>query len=123
METSLTMSSTASRLAATTGGPYVAGYNDGQAYQYVNWSAAENCEDLDWDNIAPPPPGVPAINESDFEAGNFIEPIATFYTVETGYNFTDPACGDLAYICWPTVAPSSLRLYTSDVIPDWNGTS
>ncbi|MEM3094544.1 MAG: PQQ-dependent sugar dehydrogenase [Nitrososphaera sp.] len=25
-------------------------------------------------------------------------------------------------MCWPTVAPSSLRLYTSDVIPDWNGT-
>ena len=38
------------------GWPYVAGYNDEQAaYQYVNWSAAENCEDLMFNNIGPPP--------------------------------------------------------------------
>jgi glucose/arabinose dehydrogenase len=24
--------------------------------------------------------------------------------------------------CWPPVAPSSLRLYTSDAIPGWDGT-
>ena len=45
--------------------------------------------------------------------------IHTFYTVGNDYNFTDPACGDLAYICWPTVAPSSLRLYSSNAIPGW----
>ncbi len=102
------------------GWPYVAGFRDDKAYQYVNWSAAENCEDLDWSNIAPPPPGVPVMNESEFQADNFVEPVATFYTVETGYNFSEPA--DCGYVCWPTVAPSSLRLYTSDAIPDWNGT-
>jgi glucose/arabinose dehydrogenase len=26
----------------------------------------------------------------------------------------------VCYFCWPTVAPSSLRLYPSDVIPSWN---
>jgi PQQ-dependent dehydrogenase (s-GDH family) len=105
------------------GWPYVAGYNDTQAYQYVNWSAAENCEDLMFNPIAPPPPGVPVVNESQFEAENFVPPLRTFYTVENGYNFTDPACGgDLAYVCWPTVAPSSLRLYMSDVIPGWENT-
>jgi PQQ-dependent dehydrogenase (s-GDH family) len=104
------------------GWPYVAGYNDDQAYQYVNWSAAENCEDLTFTNVAPPPPGVPVMNESEFEAPNFVPPLRTFYTVENGYNFTDPACGDMPYICWPTVAPSSLRLYTSNVIPGWENT-
>jgi PQQ-dependent dehydrogenase (s-GDH family) len=102
------------------GWPYVAGFQDGQAYRYANWSAAENCEDRDWSNIPPPPPAVPLMNESEFQADNFVEPVAAFYTVETGYNFSEPAyCG---YVCWPTVAPSSLRLYTSDTIPDWNGT-
>jgi PQQ-dependent dehydrogenase (s-GDH family) len=104
------------------GWPYVAGYNDDQAYQFVNWSAAENCEDLTFNNVAPQPPGVPVMNESEFEAPNFVPPLRTFYTVENGCNFTDPACGDMSYICWPTVAPSSLRLYTSDVIPGWENT-
>jgi hypothetical protein len=62
------------------------------------------------------------MNESEFEAENFVEPIATFYTVRNDYNFTDHDCGEIAYVCNPTVAPSSLDLYKSDVIPDWNGT-
>lgn len=88
----------------------------------MNWSAAENCEELDYDNLPPHPPGVPVMNESEFEAENFVEPIATFYTVRNDYNFTDHDCGEIAYVCNPTVAPSSLDLYKSDVIPDWNGT-
>jgi Glucose / Sorbosone dehydrogenase len=39
-----------------------------------------------------------------------------------GGNCTDHECGEIAYVCNPTVAPSSLDFYTSDVIPDWNGT-
>jgi PQQ-dependent dehydrogenase (s-GDH family) len=104
------------------GWPYVNGFQDGQAYQYVNWSAAENCEELEYDDLPPHPPGVPVMNESEFEAEKFVEPVATFYTVGNDYNFTDHECGALAFICNPTVAPSSLDLYTSDVIPDWNGT-
>lgn len=45
-----------------------------------------------------------------------VSPLATFYTVENGNNFTFPGCD---YICWPTVAPSSVRLYPSDVISAW----
>ncbi len=105
------------------GWPYVAGYKDDKAYQYVNWSAAaEGCEALEWDNISLPPTGLPVMNESDFNATNFVPPIQTFYTVENGYNFTDPACEGNNYVCWPTVAPSSLRLYNSDTVPGWNGT-
>jgi PQQ-dependent dehydrogenase (s-GDH family) len=103
------------------GWPHVAGFLDEQsAYQYVNWSGAANCEELEFDNIARPPAGVPVMNESDFEAANFVPPIVTFYTVENNYDFTDPACGGVDYVCWPTVAPSSLDLYTSDAIPGWN---
>lgn len=105
------------------GWPNIAGHNDEQsAYQYANWSAAENCEELEFNNIPPFPPTVPVMNESEFNATttNFVPPVRTFYTVENDYNFSEPAeCG---YVCWPTVAPSSLRLYTSDAIPGWNST-
>jgi PQQ-dependent dehydrogenase (s-GDH family) len=105
------------------GWPNVAGHNDEQsAYQYANWSAAENCEDLEFNGIPPFPTTVPVMNESDFNAttANFVQPVQTFYTVDNDYNFSEPVgCG---YVCWPTVAPSSLRLYSSDAIPGWNGT-
>lgn len=105
------------------GWPNVAGHNDEQsAYQYANWSAAENCEELEFNGIPPFPTTVPIMNESDFNAttANFVQPVRTFYTVDNDYNFSEPAgCG---YVCWPTVAPSSLRLYSSDAIPGWNGT-
>ncbi len=102
------------------GWPNIAGHNDGKAYLFANWSGAENCEELEFDNIEPFPPTVPVMNESEFNATNFVPPIRTFYTVEDNYNFSEPAgCG---YVCWPTVAPSSLRLYNSDAIPGWNGT-
>ena len=44
------------------GWPYVSGYNDNKAYQYYNWSAAENCQDP-FNDIAFAPPGVPVSNE------------------------------------------------------------
>ncbi|HKU48372.1 MAG TPA: glucose/sorbosone family PQQ-dependent dehydrogenase [Nitrososphaera sp.] len=102
------------------GWPNVAGFNDGKAYQYANWSSAENCPELTFSNMPPFPPSVSVMNESEFVAPDFMAPIQTFYTVEDDYNFTSPP--DCGYVCWPTVAPSSLRLYSSDAIPDWNGT-
>jgi PQQ-dependent dehydrogenase (s-GDH family) len=104
--------------------PYVSGYNDNKAYQFYNWSAAENCEELTFNDVASEPPGVPVRNESEFNATNSVDPLHTFYTVEADFNFTDAAktCGELASTCYPTVAPSSLRLYTLDVIPGWNDT-
>lgn len=107
------------RAAGNYGWPYVAGYKDDKAYQYINWSGSADCKNLTFSNTSPPPSGVPIKNESEFEAPDFVPPIRTFYTVENGYNFVDPECGDTPYICWPTVAPSSLRRYSSDVIPGW----
>ncbi|MEW6604426.1 MAG: glucose/sorbosone family PQQ-dependent dehydrogenase [Thermoproteota archaeon] len=102
------------------GWPNVAGYNDDKAYQYANWSGAENCPELEFNNIPPFLEGVPVINESGFNDTDFVPPVRTFYTVENDYNFSEPA--DCGYVCWPTVAPSSITLYMSDAIPNWNGT-
>jgi PQQ-dependent dehydrogenase (s-GDH family) len=106
------------------GWPYVSGYKDDKAYQYVNWSSAENCEELTFDDVAPPPAGVTVMNESEFDAPNFVQSLHTFYTVENDFNFTNQAitCGEMTSVCYPTVAPSSLRLYTSNAIPGWENT-
>ena len=103
------------------GWPYISGYKDNKAYQFYNWSAAENCEELTFNDVAPASPGVPVINESQFNASNLVPPIHTLYTVENDFNFTNQAktCGNMTSVCYPTVAPSSLRLYTSNVIPGW----
>lgn len=103
------------------GWPYVSGYIDDKAYQYYNWSAAENCSELTFNDVAPAPAGVTVMNESQFNATNFVPPIQTFYTVDKDFNFTEAAtsCGEMTSTCYPTVAPSSLRLYTSEVIPGW----
>ncbi len=103
------------------GWPYISGYKDDKAYQFYNWSAAANCEDLTFNDVAPAPAGVAVKNESEFQATNFVPPIQTFYTVDKNFNFTEAAtsCGEMTSVCYPTVAPSSLRLYTSDAIPGW----
>ena len=103
------------------GWPYISGYIDDKAYQYYNWSAAKNCQNLKFNDVAPAPAGVTVKNESEFNATNFVPPIQTFYTVDKGFNFTEVAksCGEMTSTCYPTVAPSSLRLYTSDTIPGW----
>jgi PQQ-dependent dehydrogenase (s-GDH family) len=48
--------------AGNYGWPYVSGYKDDKAYQFYNWSAAENCKDLKFNDVAPAPPGVTVKN-------------------------------------------------------------
>jgi PQQ-dependent dehydrogenase (s-GDH family) len=106
------------------GWPYVAGYKDDNAYRYLNWSSTgKQCPNLDSNNVSEAiAAGASVSNESEFNATNFVPPVATFFTVDNNYNFSDHNCGKMAYICNPTVAPSSLKLYNSDYIPGWNGT-
>ena len=101
------------------GWPYLSGYKDNKAYQFYNWSAAPNCKDLTFNDVAPAPLGVPVMNESEFNAPDLVAPLRTFYTVDSDFNFINHTCGEMASVCYPTVAPSSLRLYASDVIPGW----
>ncbi|HEX2298709.1 MAG TPA: PQQ-dependent sugar dehydrogenase [Pseudonocardiaceae bacterium] len=85
------------------------GFQDDQAYVYANWSAATSppCAELGYDNYVIPP-SVPQQKETAWRDPNFVEPLKTLYTVPNGYNFQDPTCGDQSYICWPSIAPSSM---------------
>jgi PQQ-dependent dehydrogenase (s-GDH family) len=105
------------------GWPYVVGYRDDKAYVYANWSASSPtpCAELTYSDLEIPP-SVPQQKETDWN-GTMISPIHTFGTVESGFNFTDPKCaeGGLYFICWPTIAPSSLAYYPAKRggIPGW----
>lgn len=109
---------------ANYGWPYVAGYRDDQSYAYYNWSAAPDCAQLTWTNLTDPavvPKSVPRQAETDWKEP-FTEPLKTLFTVPNGYDFEDEACGDLFFICRPSVAPSSVDYYPMDgAIPGWGG--
>jgi len=94
------------------GWPYVAGLRDDKAYVYGNWSAAPDCDQLEFSDYALPA-SVPQQKESDWSDPAFTPPLLTFYTVESDHEFQDPKCGGNANICWPTIAPSSLELYSA----------
>lgn len=96
------------------GWPHVAGYADDQGYVYGNWSAASDppCDALSYDDYEFPP-SVPQERETDYTEP-FVEPLSTFYTVEDGYEFQDSSCSPSYFLCWPTVAPSSLDYAEAD---------
>jgi PQQ-dependent dehydrogenase (s-GDH family) len=106
------------------GWPHIAGYRDNQSYAYVNWSSASNCQELTWTNLTDRehvPPGVSREEETDWN-GHFVEPIKTLYTVPNGYDLEDETCGELFFICRPSVAPSSVDYYPADgPIRGWGG--
>ncbi|MFH8444596.1 glucose/sorbosone family PQQ-dependent dehydrogenase [Streptomyces sp. NPDC018026] len=93
------------------GWPYVAGYRDDKAYAFHNWaaSAPTPCADLTFSDLDVPE-SVPTQKETDWK-GEFTEPVRTFGTVGSDHNFADPRCGELVYICWPSLANSSLTYY------------
>ncbi|ATQ78747.1 hypothetical protein CR152_05900 [Massilia violaceinigra] len=116
------------RLAGRNDGwPNVAAYKDNAGYAYANYSAAEGgCEGVKDParNGTSVPPGVPVQRESAWTDPDFVEPLKTFYTVDSSFSFKDPVCAEnsLYYICWPTVAPSSVTYYKGGGkagVPGW----
>lgn len=103
------------------GWPYVAGYQDDEGYVYGNWSAAPDCETIAKRYFPTDiPDSVPQQKESEWKADHFHAPLKTFYTVRGDYTFHDQRCGDTTYLCWPTIAPSSVTYYPADgPIPGW----
>jgi PQQ-dependent dehydrogenase (s-GDH family) len=95
------------------GWPQVAGFRDDQSYAYANWSASapEPCRSLKFDVLAPPP-SVPQMKESAWQHPDFVEPIATLFTVPADYDFRRFRNA--------TIAPGGLDVYTAAAIPDWN---
>lgn len=103
------------------GWPNVAGFKDDKAYEYARWADASTpCSQLTFSDIVIDP-SVPREPESAYKVP-FVPPIATMFTVPTGFNFHDPACRGADVICWPTVAPSSVHYYASKGkgIPGWD---
>jgi PQQ-dependent dehydrogenase (s-GDH family) len=107
------------------GWPHVAGYKDDQSYAFANWSASKGvpCSSLTFTAYPEVAPSVPRQKETEWTHPDFTPPIQTLRTVPTGYNFKNPRCAERAlyYQCWPTVAPSSLAVYSAkNGIPGWN---
>jgi PQQ-dependent dehydrogenase (s-GDH family) len=103
------------------GWPHVAGLQDGKSYEYARWAEASTpCAQLTFSDLAIHP-SVPREPESAFTKP-FVSPIATMFTVPTGYSFHDPVCKGVDFICWPTVAASSIEFYASKGkgIPGWD---
>jgi PQQ-dependent dehydrogenase (s-GDH family) len=105
------------------GWPHVVGYRDDQAYTYANWSASRGvpCSALGYSDYTIPP-SVPQEQESGWSHPDFTPPIKTFFTVPTGFPFLDPLCAapGTSFVCWPTIAPSSVDVYTArDGVPGW----
>lgn len=103
--------------------PRVAGYKDDKAYVFADWSHPEgaDCASLVYSDYEIPD-AVPKATERSFAEGS-IEPLRTFHTVDNGHDFKDPACakGEKWYLCWPTIAPSSIAVYQAEGIPAWKG--
>ncbi len=109
------------KAGANYGWPHVAGKKDNKAYEYARWAESTTpCAQIKFSDLAIPAT-VPREPESAFTK-LFTEPIATMFTVPTGFNFSDPVCGGNDYICWPTVGASSIEYYGSprnNGIPGW----
>jgi PQQ-dependent dehydrogenase (s-GDH family) len=104
------------------GWPRVVGYRDDKAYVYADWSSTPRCSSLTYSDFEIPG-SVPTRREDSFTTERFVPPIATLYTVGNDYNFRQDKCADSKtyFICWPTVAPASIDVYTSGAIPGWKG--
>ena len=95
------------------GWPYIAGYRDNQSYVYANYSKASKELQVRFDpNVIPE--GVPTQRETDFDVPNLKDPLKSFNVVRNGYNFSEEGFGQLAYVAWPTIAPSDLTYYPAD---------
>jgi len=103
------------------GWPHVAGFKDDKAYEYARWADATTpCAQLRFSDLKIDP-SVPREAESSYTKP-FVEPIATMFTVPSDFNFHDPACRGVDFICWPTIAASSIEYYPKKTqgIPGWD---
>ena len=111
------------------GWPNVLGFRNDATYAFADFSAAKGgCSQLKDPalNGTEVPPQVPVTRQSSFHDPNYVAPLKTLFSldgVEVKDAFRNPICaeGELYYMCWPTIAPSSVAYYEggSDRIPGW----
>jgi hypothetical protein len=61
--------------------------------------------------------------ESDWTHPDFTLPLLSLFVVDNTFDFQNPPGGcTSAFICWPTIAPSSIGHYSPETvsIPGWN---
>jgi len=103
------------------GWPHVAGFRDDKAYQYARWADATTpCKQLKFSDLAIDP-SVPREDETSWKEP-MVNPVATMFTVPSDWNFADPKCKGVDFVCWPTVALSSIGTYMpkkGEGVPGW----
>lgn len=99
------------------GWPVVVGFQDDQAYDYCNWSTADDCNGENYSNGSCPASAT-LVEESTLVDTTYQEPLYSMFAVLDDYDYNNPICQN-AYTCRPNVAPSSIGIYESDAIPEW----
>jgi Glucose / Sorbosone dehydrogenase len=69
---------------------------------------------LDYDYYEIPASVPRGPRELEWNDPDYAEPLKTLYTAPTGHNFEDQTCGENLYLCWPSIAPSSLDYLPAD---------
>jgi PQQ-dependent dehydrogenase (s-GDH family) len=112
------------------GWPNVLGFRNDLTYAYANFSAATGgCEGLKdpAQNGTEVPPPVPVMRQSEFHDPDYVAPLKTLFAADPEdlkIEFNNPVCADrrFYYICWPTIAPSSVAYYGGFAagVPGWD---
>ncbi len=94
-----------------------------QRLSLCRWAESEKIPPAPTSNspISKFPNGVPFDRETDWDGvDSMTPPLATMFTVPNDWNFADPNCGGVDFICWPTVAASSIEHYpATGGVPGW----
>ena len=104
---------------ANLGWPNVLGFRNDLTYAYANFSGAgDACQGMSdpAENGLDVPPQVPVKRQSEFHDPNYVRRFKTLFAANADRldtEFKNPVCADrnLYYICWPTIAPSSVAYY------------
>jgi hypothetical protein len=85
------------------GWPHVVGFKDDKAYQMAPLGPRHHAlrpADLLRHHHRP----IGAVEDETSWPDQQHDPLTTLFTVPSDWDFTDPACGGIDFICWPTVA-------------------
>jgi len=103
------------------GWPYWSGYRNAtpENYHYINWSTSGSCGSTGYNEVTIPA-GADVIEENEFPAGSFTEPIFSMYAKCNGAsNCNTTLTSGTDWMEFPTIAPSSIDYYGFTYIPGW----